>query len=425
MKPNSLRYLLGQGVSGLWKNRLMTFASIGVLTACLLIVGFAVLLTENINKMVGFVESQNEMTAFMYQNGEQEEFLSPEADVNQINQETALEIQTDFRASGKAEEDFRQQLFDSGMTKAELEILFGSQTIAEYVPANEAMPEASAEGAPAEENTQPEENAGSAADSPGEETPAAKNEAKLAAELHEKNIPIVYWNHLAEQVQSDLSAIPNVSEVRFVSKAEGLETQKESFGDLSYLLDNYSGSENPIRNMFVIQVKDLAQMNETREAVNAVEGIKIVNAADSVATTLTSFRNIINIVGWTIVAALSIVSLVIIVNTIRASIFARRKELNIMRYVGATNAFIRIPFIIEGVCLGLLAAGLAYLIVWLGYSYFMQSFMNTASAWLQAMFQSTIPFRQISVKLAGFFLASGVGIGVLGSMLSIRNHIKV
>ena len=93
MKSNSARYLVGQGISGLWKNHMMTLASIGVLTACLLIVGFAVLLTENINQIVGYVESQNEMVAFMYKSGENEEFMEAVPNVDDVNHETALRIQ--------------------------------------------------------------------------------------------------------------------------------------------------------------------------------------------------------------------------------------------------------------------------------------------------------------------------------------------
>ena len=110
MKANSAKYLVGQGISGLWKNRMMTLASVGVLTACLLIVGFAVLVTENINQIVGYVESQNEMVAFMYKSGETEEFVNPVADVESFNRITALRIQQDYEASGKTEEEFRQSL---------------------------------------------------------------------------------------------------------------------------------------------------------------------------------------------------------------------------------------------------------------------------------------------------------------------------
>lgn len=132
MKSNSARYLVGQGISGLWKNHMMTLASIGVLTACLLIVGFAVLLTENINQIVGYVESQNEMVAFMYKSGENEEFMEAVPNVDDVNHETALRIQQDFEMSGVTEDEFHQKLIDSGMTEDELKMLFGASSIADF-----------------------------------------------------------------------------------------------------------------------------------------------------------------------------------------------------------------------------------------------------------------------------------------------------
>lgn len=407
MKANSVKYLMGQGVTGLWKNRMMTLASVGVLTACLLIVGFAVLLTENINQIVGYVESQNEMVAFMYKNGENEDFVQSVTDADEQNHQTALRIQEDLKESGKTEEEFRKALLDSGMTKEELTTLFGTQTIEEYEHSPNNKEQESADNGTSTEKA--------SADSTADKTTNQIENVK----------PIVYWDGLIQDIKTKLKQIPNVTEVRFISKEEGIKNQKSSFGELGYLLDDYTGADNPIRNSFVIKISDIAKLQETAAAVQEVYGIKLVNASNEVATTLTGMRRIINIVGWSIVAALSIVSLVIIINTIRASIFSRRKELNIMKYVGATNAFIRLPFIVEGVCLGILSAAFAYLIIWGGYSYFMTSFMDTASSWIQAAFQSVIPFEVIALKLAIFFLVAGVTLGVSGSIVSIRNHIKV
>lgn len=329
MRASSFRYLTKQGVKSLWSNRMMTLASVGVLTACLLIVGFAVLLTENINNMVHFVESQNEFKAFMMK-----------------------------------EEDYITLQKESGETP--------------FVPSDEVTD-------------------GTTSD----------------------------WDLFLQSVQKELEALPNVAKVTFVSKDEGIEDMKEQLGAQGSLLDDYVGSENPLRDSFTIKVDDLSKLTETTQKVQEIEGIYNVTYASEAAKTLTSIRNIVNVVGWAIVAALVIVSLVIITNTIRATIFSRRKELNIMKYVGATNSFVRLPFIVEGICLGLLAAVLAYGIIYLGYTSVINSFADQASAWLQSAFENVIPFRDIAGYLAIFFGASSVGIGVLGSAVSIRNHIKV
>ncbi|MGI5958614.1 MAG: permease-like cell division protein FtsX [Massiliimalia sp.] len=329
MKANSFSYLSKQGVKNLWLNRMMTLASVGVLTACLLIVGFAIVLTENIDSMVHYVESQNEFVAFM-----------------------------------PTEEQYIEQQVANG-----------------------------------------EEPMVATADTPEGETPA--------------------WQTFVEQVRAEIEALPNVSGVTYISKEEGLESMKEQMGDYAALFDDLE-NDNPLNDTFTIKVKDLTKLEETCLQVQEIDGIQSVNAANDVADTLTFIRKIVNTAGGAIILALVIVSLVIIVNTIRATIFTRRKEINIMKYVGATNSFIRLPFIVEGIILGLIAAGIAYLIIWGGYSYLVQSFeQGMVPSFIGAAFKHIIPFSDIAVNLALFFGISSVGIGVVGSMISIRSHIKV
>ncbi len=330
MKGNSFKYLLKQGVKSLWSNRMMTLASVGVLTACLLIVGFAVLLTENINNMVKYMEDQNEVVAFMY-----------------------------------TEADYHDKMEAEGQTPFTL----------------------------------------------SSETPEGETS---------------WWSEFIEETQQKIETVDdNIQEVTFVSKEEGLQQQKEQWGEKGSLLDDYQGEENPLPDSFVVKIKDLSRLSQTKSSLEQIEGIESVRAADSVANTLTDIKRLVNIVGWSIVAALVIVSLVIITNTIRATIFSRRKELNIMKYVGATNSFIRLPFIVEGICLGLISAVIAYLCIWLGYSYVLGTFLDQASSWLQSAFASIIPFQNVALDLGAFFLISSVAIGVLGSIVSIRNHIRV
>lgn len=331
MRASSFSYLSKQGVKSLWSNRMMTLASVGVLTACLLIVGFAVLLTENINNMVKFVEQQNEFKAFVYTEKAYNEMQT------QKNEET-------------------------------------------IVPSYETKP--------------------------GEEN---------------------QWLAVLEKIEQEIKKIDNVSSVELVTKEEGIEEMKKQLGpEQASLLDDYKGEDNPLNDSFTVTVDDLSLLDKTISEVEKVDGIEIVTAANEAASTLTSIRNIINIVGWAIIAALVIVSLVIITNTIRASIFTRRKELNIMKYVGATNSFIRLPFIIEGICLGLLSALIAFAVIWVGYEAVLNTFVDKVSSqWLQEAFRSIIPFSDVALQLSGFFAISSIVIGVLGSVVSIRNHIKV
>lgn len=331
MRASSFGYLAKQGVKSLWSNRMMTLASVGVLTACLLIVGFAVLLTENINNMVSFVESQNEFKAFMLK---EEEYVATQVE----NGEKPFVLSSDPSASAT----------------------------------------------------------------------------------------LTDWDKFLKEVEQEIKAIPNVVEVAFVSKDAGIDKLKQQLGtDNEDLLNDYTGVENPLNDSFTIKIKDLSLLNDTTTKVEKIDGVRTVTAAGEAARTLTSVRNIVNVIGWAIVAALVVVSLVIITNTIRATIFSRRKELNIMKYVGATNSFIRLPFIVEGILLGVISASVAYLVIWLGYESILNSFAGQASEWLQSAFEHVVPFASIRIKLAIFFAGSSIGIGVIGSAVSIRNHIKV
>ena len=178
----------------------------------------------------------------------------------------------------------------------------------------------------------------------------------------------------------------------------------------------------------MVTVSDLSQLAvRPSTEIQSLEEVYSIQASTQVASTMTTLRQVINVVGWAIVAALVVVSLVIITNTIRASIYSRRKEINIMKYVGATNAFIRLPFIVEGICLGILSA--AHLLragqrrVLL--SAFRAGSTSISDGWVQQLFGQMIPYGDIAWGLALFFLAASVLLGVLGSLISIRKHIKV
>lgn len=402
MKASSFGYLSRQGVKSLWSNRMMTLASVGVLTACLLIVGVAVLLTENINEVVKYVEAQNEFKAFMYKEDEYLTLLNDEA---AANGQTAV----DPDAGNTAEP---QSALESDSTDATSKVAAEGGVAAE---SGTSSTDAS-EGEVSEQDDQVSQQTESTA-SQVEDTPVADEPLYTSDNFD--------WNAFTEEVTQKIRALPNVESAEFVSKDIGIEQMKNQLGEKAQLLDDYVGAENPLNDSFTIKVKDLAQMEQTTKDVAAIQGIHTVSAANEVAETLTDVRRIINIAGWALVAALVVVSLVIIINTIRATIFSRRKELNIMRYVGATKAFIRLPFIVEGVLLGLISAGIAYLIIWQSYSYALRNLIGQSTSWLNAAMASIIPFEQIALPLALFFVVSSVFIGVLGSAVSIRNHIKV
>ncbi|MEG0691682.1 MAG: permease-like cell division protein FtsX [Oscillospiraceae bacterium] len=260
---------------------------------------------------------------------------------------------------------------------------------------------------PAPEQTPPVE--GEAPPAEGETPPASiysSNEDRITA------------------IKAEIEANPNVKSCEHISKEQGLENTKEMLGDNGYLLDGIT-DRNYIPDTFVITLKDVSLTAQTKTELEKNSEVDLIVASTTVSDTLTYIQRTINTLGSAIIIALGIISLVIISNTIRATIFSRRKEINIMKFVGATNSFIRIPFIVEGFTLGLISASIAYLVIWGCYSYLIQAFTTDVSAWLNSAFKSIIPFNDIALNLALFFVITGTLLGSIGSVISIRNHAKV
>lgn len=176
--------------------------------------------------------------------------------------------------------------------------------------------------------------------------------------------------------------------------------------------------ENPLPNSFRLRIKDLSILSSTIMKLEAVEGIESVKAPTEVAEILSSIKRAVYSGGMFIVLILMAVSLVIIANTIKITVFNRRKEINIMKYVGATDGFIRLPFIVEGFLLGIISAVLAFGVLWLGYNYVLQVLAENPSAWINQIYQNTIPFQKVALQMAAWFGGGGIGIGVFGSMFS-------
>lgn len=265
----------------------------------------------------------------------------------------------------------------------------------------------SAEGAP--EGTP--ENTDGTTTTPEQEGASAEEAAALRQEMVTK-------------IQAELKGIPNVKSIEYISKEQGLDNTKKMLGDSNYLLDGIK-DRNYIPDTFVITVNEIEKTEQTKSTIEKIEGVEMVIASIEMSDTLTYVQRTVNTLGSAIIIALAVISVVIISNTIRATIFARRKEINIMKFVGATNSFIRIPFLVEGFFLGLISALISYLIIWGGYSYLIQAFSVDISEWLNAVFDSVIPFSQVAVNLAWFFGLTGTLLGSIGSAISIRNHAKV
>ena len=225
-------------------------------------------------------------------------------------------------------------------------------------------------------------------------------------------------------VEAALNSNDNVDSFAFVSREEALERDSEIVPDS--LLENLEQDKEEVFPLsFRITLKDLSLIDETTAQIESIPGIMRVNAPTNVAETVTGIKRAVYICGSGIVIILLAVTLIIIANTIKVTVFNRRKEINIMKFVGATDRFIRMPFVVEGILLGVISACIAYLLLWGGYTYLINYVQTQASATLSAFLKNLVPFSQVAKQLLASFAVGGIAIGVFGSMIFVRKHLKV
>ncbi len=303
MKLSSMNYLFGQGMKNIWTNRIMSAASFCILSVSLLLIGFTLLFTANINRFVSGVENKNEVVIFL------------EDDVDEI-------------------------------------------TIS------------------AMENT--------------------------------------------------LKNIHNVESVSFYSKDEALEDMKDSMEtENADELFSYVGEDNPLPDAFRIRVADIEEISSTLMEIGRLDGIDSIKSPTDFINILTGLKRFIGIVSSVILLALILVSLVIISNAARASVEMRKREISIMKLVGATNTFIKVPFFVEGMFIGLLAGAAAALITCVGYSELVKVLSQDMTLWSIMSVNGFIPVNEFIVKLVIGYIAAGMFISAFGTVMSTRKYLKV
>ncbi|WP_253290754.1 permease-like cell division protein FtsX [Pseudoflavonifractor sp. MSJ-37] len=222
----------------------------------------------------------------------------------------------------------------------------------------------------------------------------------------------------ARALQSQIEAIPNVSTVQFMSRAEAME-EFAAKQEETELFDSLP--DTVLRDRYRIHVENLDQLKQTVAQVEAVDGVVKTSAAFEVAEGFTVVRNIASAVALILVGILLLVSLFIITNTIKLATFNRREEIAIMKMCGATNGFVRWPFVFEGMILGLTGSLAAYFIQW-GVYVLIGRAINTSDT-MQLI--TMLPFEQMATQVLGVFLGTGFVIGVGGSLMAIRKFLQV
>ena len=326
MKMTSVKYLVGEGFKNTWVNRLMSIASIGVLMACMVIIGLALLITENVNKAIGNLEQQNVVMAYM--------------------------------------KDYNWALLSDELEPAE------------------------------NSGEEPDENGIRSSDY------------------------VIHNDDEAKALCEEIKNIDNVAEVKFISSSEGLEILQNSMNEGKEDSKNILGSDNPLSCSAEVKMTDMALFDQTVGKIRSLDGIYTIESQSGLAETITAIKNGVGVAGVWIIAILMVISLVIVSNTIRVTMYNRKLEISIMKAVGATDAFVRIPFVVEGMVIGIISALLAEGILYFCY--------RVATETIITAFNTTdiVKFGDMAWLLLGIFVCIGLFAGVIGSAIMISKYLR-
>ena len=222
----------------------------------------------------------------------------------------------------------------------------------------------------------------------------------------------------ARALGSEFERIDNIATIEFEDRDEALESWRQQLGEDADLLSDFDASNNPLRNSYIFTLKDPKLAEQTIEQIEQVDGTDRIRADEELISKLVQVQRIFNIVALAMIVALALISIFIISNTVKLAMFARREEISIQKMVGATNWFIRWPFVIEGMVLGLTAGGLAYFAEWGIYTE-LESIIGTMPYFQLASFDS------LWFLVLGIYLSAGVLFGIGGSVTSIRKFMNV
>ena len=300
MRTSNVTYLVKKGISSIWKNFLMSFASFCILMVSLLLVSCAVLLMMNVNKIMSNIEDTNEITIY------------------------------------------------------------------------------------------------------------------LKEDISDKQV---------EHIKSVLEKNQDITDVKYYSKEQALDDFRDNMAEYSELLDYLD--KNPMPETFLVRVKDLSKIRHVVNTVNDIEGVEQTKAPYDFASVLVQIRNTFTLIGGAVLIALVGVSIVIVSNSIRTSVFARRNEISIMRYVGATSGFIKAPFFVEGMFIGILAGAAAWGLTWLIYDSVFALFSADLTVWQMFGFYGLTPFGDIMWYVLAVNCAAGALLGAVGTVFSTGKYLKV
>ncbi len=339
MKARSIKYLTGEGLKNVWVNRLMSIASIGVLVACMVLIGISVLISLNAQRAMEGLEQQNVVMVYF----------------NDRNS-----------------------------------VLYGTASTAS---SNTAATDSSS----------------------SEAATGGVDEFGIAYDSY-----VVHNDDEAKAVCDQIAALENVASVTYVTSEQGLADLKESFLEgqeqyFTFLDDEYG---NPLSCGAKVILKDLSRFDETLEAIKQVNGVDTIQSQSDLAEKITNIKEGITVAGFWIISILLIISLVIVSNTIRVTMYNRKLEISIMKAVGATDAFIRLPFVVEGVVLGIISALISEVVVYFCYRVILETLGSVLGA------TAVVQFSSVALYILGIFAFIGIAAGVIGSVIMISKYLR-
>lgn len=326
MKIRSVKYLVGEGIKSTWANRLMSLASVGVLVACMIVIGLAVLISENVSKALGRLEEQNVIMVYM-----------KDYTWAQFGEHDAFEAKEDSDKNGISPSDY-----------------------------------------------------------------------------------VIHDEKEAKKLCDKIAALSNVEAVKFVSSEEGLKSIKKDMleGQEEYFsfLDEDGG--NPISCAAKVTMDDMSKFDETIEAIKKINGVDAIQSQGELADKITAIKNGMAIAGICIITILLIIALVIVSNTIRVTMYSRKLQISIMKAVGATNSFVRLPFVIEGMLIGIISAFISEGVLYFCYRIAAEAIAEKLNT------TNIVAYSSVAVELLILFIAIGIISGILGSFIIISKYLR-
>ena len=245
----------------------------------------------------------------------------------------------------------------------------------------------------------------------------------LIKDLEDQNEIVVFVDESlndeesARELQKNIEAIENISSAEFVSRDEAMDNFMSKYDE--ELMEGID--ETVFRHRYIVHLTDIALMSQTKMELESLRGVAKVNAHLDYAQSFVTIRNVVSIVSLVLIVILVFVSFFIMSNTIKLATFGRREEIAIMKMVGAANGFIRLPFVVEGLVLGILGGGLAFLAEWGLYNLVTGRIVGSVTGALL----NVVPFKSVALHVFIIYMAVGVLVGAFGGVNAIKNYLKV